>query len=278
MRAAHAAQAEARAELAAQRAALRGGRRRRRARVAAVAHGAHVGRGRIRAAEHALQARQRHVGRRVAPGAVQRALQLGHLGRERGERRAPAPQHDARRGAPGGRRRAAPTGSFQPPPPLVGATPAPGSPGANGRSPDWPRRPLKLGGSVGPPLGLGAGVVELRAGRRRGGRRVEGDPAVGREVGLDPRVRVGVAHHVVLALAVVAAGAEARRDARGHPAHAQHERHHAGELLAVAGLGVEEEGRQRVGALRRVLVVGRARLHAVEDGLHEVVGRLGARA
>ena len=33
--------------------------------------------------------------------------------------------------------------------------PAPGSPGANGRSPDWPRRPLKLGGSVGPPLALG---------------------------------------------------------------------------------------------------------------------------
>src|SRR5205823_2278514 len=50
---------------------------------------------------------------------------------------------------------AAPTGSFQPPPPLVGARPEPGSPAANGRSPDWPRRPLKLGGRVGPPLGLG---------------------------------------------------------------------------------------------------------------------------
>src|SRR3712207_7902823 len=53
----------------------------------------------------------------------------------------------------------------------------------------------------------------FRSARRRDrGRRVERDPAVAREVRLDPRVRVDVAHHV---LAVV--GVErARREAAGH--------------------------------------------------------------
>ena len=85
---------------------------------------------------------------------MQRALKLGHVGPERRERRAPAPQHDAAEERREGDDRGA-DGQLQPPPPLLGARPEPGSPAANGRWPDWPRRPLKLGGSVGPPLGLG---------------------------------------------------------------------------------------------------------------------------
>ena len=208
------------------------------------------------------------------PGAVQRALELGQLGRVRRERRAPAPQQDAaqqrQEGDHGGADRELPAAA------LVGgrdvgARVAGGERAVAGLA----QAPAEVGRQRRPAVGAHAVVVELRGGRRGGGRRVEGDPAVGREVGLDPRVGVGVADHVVLALAVVGARAEARGHARRDAAHAQHERHDAGELLAVAGLGVEEEGRQRIAALGRVLVVCRPRLHAVLDGLHELVGRVG---
>ena len=58
---------------------------------------------------------------------------------------------------------------------------------------------------------------------------------------LDPRVRVEVAHAVLLRLGVVGARREAGRDARGYPEHPKHQRHRARELLAVADPVPEEE-------------------------------------
>ena len=52
------------------------------------------------------------------------------------------------------------------------------------------------------------------------------------------------------------AGREAGRDARGHAAHAQQQRHRARVLLAVAGLGVEQEAVEVLGRRRRRLGVG----------------------
>ena len=116
-------------------------------------------------------------------------------------------------------------------------------------------------------------VVGLRAGRRRGRGRVEGHPADAREVRLDPRVGVEVAHDVLLAAPVVAPGREPGGHAGRHPAHAQQERHRAGELLAVALAVREEERGERQAVLGRGLVVGRVLLDPLEHLLDVLLGR-----
>jgi hypothetical protein len=89
-------------------------------------------------------------------------------------------------------------------------------------------------------------------------------------------VRVEVTDDVLAQRRVEGARAEARRDARGHPAHAQQHRHRARELLAVAAPVAEQEGVERIFALRRRLVVGVAAAQVALDGQREVVRRLGA--
>ena len=95
----------------------------------------------------------------------------------------------------------------------------------------------------------GAEPARLRLRRRGRGRGIEGHPADPGEVHLDPRVGVEVAHAVLAGVAVVGAGREARHHPRRDPDHAQHQRHRAGELLAVAapprGTGSPRAGGRR---------------------------------
>ena len=109
------------------------------------------------------------------------------------------------------------------------------------------------------------------AGRGDRRRRVKPHPAVVREPHLDPRVRVDVGHVPLAGGAVVGARREAGRDPRRHPAHPQQQRHRAGELLAVALLVREQEGRERVVGQRWVLVVGVAVRQVAQHVLDERV-------
>ena len=116
-------------------------------------------------------------------------------------------------------------------------------------------------------------AARLRARRRDRRRRVERDPAVAREVGLDPRVRVEVAHDVLLARVVVRAGREAGGHARRHAAHPQQQRHRTAELLAVADAIAEQERVERDLGERRRLGVARVAPHLALDAPHEVIRR-----
>ena len=108
-----------------------------------------------------------------------------------------------------------------------------------------------VGAGVGGGLLLGVAAAGGRVRRCR----IEGDPPDVREVGLDPGVRVDVADDHLAALVVAGARREAGRDPRRDARHAQQERHRPGELLAVAGLLLEQERVERdVGALRRLRV------------------------
>ena len=71
---------------------------------------------------------------------------------------------------------------------------------------------------------------------------------------------------------VVEARREAGRHPRRDPAHAQQQRHRAGELLAVADPVREQERLERVLPRRRLLVVGEVLLEIALDALHHVVG------
>ena len=128
-----------------------------------------------------------------------------------------------------------PSSTF-PPPGLRSPTrsPAPSTPGRR-------RERVRARG------GADAGVQPRRADRRR---RVEGDPAVRRDVRLDPGVRVGVVHDELAGATVGRARGEPGRDPGGDALHPQQERHRPGELLAVALLVAEQERRERDGAGR----------------------------
>ena len=74
-----------------------------------------------------------------------------------------------------------------------------------------------------------------------GRRGIEGNPPVAGEVDFHPAMRVAGAHHKVLADAVVRPRLKSIHQPRGDIQRAQHHRHGGGEILAVAGLGPEEE-------------------------------------
>ena len=78
----------------------------------------------------------------------------------------------------------------------------------------------------------------------RGG--VQRHPAVGREPDLVPGMGVGVGDLEGAGVGVPAAGREAGRHPRRHAPHPQQQRHRAGELLAVAALGREQERVERI--------------------------------
>ena len=239
--------AAATGQLAPQAAALLGGRRARVRRRSA---------GRARRAHSRRAAGSgRTVARAIAasPGAwepahaAQRALELG----EHAAAAAAAPAADAavsQAPASASSARGARDQRHQRCPSSASGAPASGS---DGRSPPRPAAPPGAAGRS------PASVGWLRA-RRRGRRRVERDPADARVADLDPRVGVEVADHVLARLGVQRAGGEAGHDARGDAGHPQQQRHRAGVLLAVAGLGVEQEAVERRRRTRRRLGVAEA--------------------
>src|SRR5581483_12166409 len=76
--------------------------------------------------------------------------------------------------------------------------------------------------------------AQLAALWTRCGSRVERQPAVAAEPGLDPRVRGVVGDAPDAALRVVRPARKADDDTRGDAEIAEHQRHRAGEVLAVA--------------------------------------------
>src|SRR5438309_696878 len=86
---------------------------------------------------------------------------------------------------------------------------------------------------------IGTGRAPERGIRPR--RRVEAHPPVVREERLHPGVGIEVGDRPLARAAVIGAWGEADRHARRDAAEPQQEGHGTGELLAVAGLGLEEE-------------------------------------
>src|SRR5687768_12005613 len=85
-------------------------------------------------------------------------------------------------------------------------------------------------------------------------------------------MRIEVAHAVLAGVGVVRARREPGRDASRYSQHAQHQRHRAGELLAVAGAVLEQERGKRELLARGTLVVAVLRAEMALDRAHRVVG------
>ena len=228
----------------------------------------HVGRGPWRGAEAALDRHERHALGDRAAASGQRTLELGEQ-RVGTERRVAAPgdERDRRQ------RREHRQGHRQ-----DDADRAPAV-----RRGDPARRPGRRRGPADRIRDLAGAEKAARrrqsgpARRRRRGRRIERDPAVVREPGLDPGMGVDVGHEPLLGRLVVGARGEPGRDPRRHSAHPQQQRHRTGELLAVASPVHEQERDQRIGGERRVLVVAElvGRREVAHHALHERVWRLG---
>ena len=90
--------------------------------------------------------------------------------------------------------------------------------------------------------------------------RIEGQPAVAAEPHFDPRVRIVVGHAPHAVLRVIGSAREPNGDTCGHAEIAQHQRHGAGEMLAVAGVrpGHEVDERRGRTAVRRPVGVDEA--------------------
>src|SRR5213595_502282 len=111
------------------------------------------------------------------------------------------------------------------------------------------------------------GIVDTWEGRLRRGR-FELDPAVLREVDLDPRVRVLLLDDVRVARRVVGARRESFDEPRWYAGLAEHDDHRGGEVLAEVLPQIEEEVLDRVLPGRRRLHLGRVRIRrAPQEGL-----------
>src|SRR4029077_717841 len=131
-------------------------------------------------------------------------------------------------------------------------------------------------------IGAGLAARDRRVDAEGVGRILEGNPPVGREVDLDPCVRVLSAHDVAFRLRVEGAGSvsvyQPSRDAQG----AKHVAHGRGEELAIADVAVEEEPVDRINSWRwhrgeGVLEVALVAQVALDGGGHVVGSRRAGR-
>ena len=125
-------------------------------------------------------------------------------------------------------------------------------------------------------LGTRRGVARVE--RPAAGRRVERDPAPAGEVDLDPVMRLVIRHGPLVRIGVVAPAREPGSHASRNAEVAEHERHRAGEVLAVAALRLRDELDERRlvrRGHRRLLVVDEpAERRLAEPGLERSCSRV----